>query len=218
MTTDNPSVPTWVSELARKWQEAIPKFLGGVKDSPSHDLKRMAKERMEAVEICREELLAAAKAAGAPTQAQARLEASKFSVLDMVAALRYAAEGRTNTVKPDLLANYLNKLAARRGELEAAAQSQPPALTQEQIIEVGNVLDHWEQLPNDIRGDPGFETLDNALKRLYTATIQCQPSAPDRSKMVEWLTNKLKHLKYNSQAKEAVADEIVAELERRWKR
>jgi len=44
----------------------------------------------------------------------------KFSVLDMVEALEYAAEGRTNSVKPDLLGNYLNKLIARRVEANRA--------------------------------------------------------------------------------------------------
>ena len=38
----------------------------------------------------------------------------KFSILDALEALEYAAEGRTNSVKPDLLANHLNKLAAHR--------------------------------------------------------------------------------------------------------
>lgn len=35
--------------------------------------------------------------------------------------------------------------------------------------EVGNVLDHWEQLSNDIRSDPGFSALDHALRLLYIA-------------------------------------------------
>lgn len=32
--------------------------------------------------------------------------------------------------------------------------------------EIGNVLDHWEQLPNDIRTDVGFESLESALVKL----------------------------------------------------
>jgi len=35
--------------------------------------------------------------------------------------------------------------------------------------EVGNVLDHWEQVPNDLREDPGYEPLHNALTKLYKA-------------------------------------------------
>ena len=34
---------------------------------------------------------------------------------------------------------------------------------------IGNVLDHWEQLPNDIRSDPGFTALDKCLEKLYRA-------------------------------------------------
>lgn len=35
--------------------------------------------------------------------------------------------------------------------------------------EIGNVLDHWEQLPNDFRSDPTFDALDKALQKLYNA-------------------------------------------------
>jgi hypothetical protein len=34
---------------------------------------------------------------------------------------------------------------------------------------IGNVLDHWEQVPNDLQGDPGYENLHEALKQLYRA-------------------------------------------------
>ena len=36
---------------------------------------------------------------------------------------------------------------------------------------IGNVLDRWEQLPNDIRNDPGFQELDHALGALHRAQI-----------------------------------------------
>jgi hypothetical protein len=38
--------------------------------------------------------------------------------------------------------------------------------------EIGNVLDHWEQLPNDFRSDPAFEALDAALQKLYKAVME----------------------------------------------
>jgi hypothetical protein len=44
----------------------------------------------------------------------------KFSILDALEALEYAGEGRTNSVKPDLLANFLNKRAANRAAVELA--------------------------------------------------------------------------------------------------
>jgi len=37
---------------------------------------------------------------------------------------------------------------------------------------IGNVLDRWEQLPNDLRSDPGFEALDNALIDLYNVIME----------------------------------------------
>jgi hypothetical protein len=36
---------------------------------------------------------------------------------------------------------------------------------------IGNVLDHWEQVPNDLRGDPGYEALHGAIKKLYECRI-----------------------------------------------
>ena len=38
---------------------------------------------------------------------------------------------------------------------------------------IGNVLDRWEGLPNDIRTDPGFHELDNALKQLWES-VECE--------------------------------------------
>ena len=43
--------------------------------------------------------------------------------------------------------------------------------------EVGNVLDHWEQLSNDIRSDPGFSALDHALRLLYIAVFPVSPTS-----------------------------------------
>ena len=34
---------------------------------------------------------------------------------------------------------------------------------------IGNVLDRWEQLPNDVRSDSGFAELDRALDKLWAA-------------------------------------------------
>lgn len=53
-------------ELVAKWREAITKLWDGVKDSPSHDLKRMIKERIEAVAVCANELEALLTAPPAP--------------------------------------------------------------------------------------------------------------------------------------------------------
>lgn len=39
---------------------------------------------------------------------------------------------------------------------------------------IGNVLVRWEQLPNDVRTDPGFEELDRALRALWDATESCE--------------------------------------------
>lgn len=51
--------------------------------------------------------------------AQERVDAAraKFDVHDMLSALAYASEGRANSVKPDLLANWINKAIANRSKL-----------------------------------------------------------------------------------------------------
>jgi hypothetical protein len=47
--------------------------------------------------------------------------------------------------------------------------------------EVGNVLDRWEQLPNDLRFDPGFEALNHALQNLYETVEAAPKEEPPRS-------------------------------------
>lgn len=39
---------------------------------------------------------------------------------------------------------------------------------------IGNVLDRWEQLPNDIRTDVGFEDLERALSDLNSRVTEEQ--------------------------------------------
>lgn len=38
--------------------------------------------------------------------------------------------------------------------------------------EVGNVLDHWDGTPNDIKTDPGIDSLARALRLLRAAAIR----------------------------------------------
>lgn len=45
-----------LTELPTLWREACANLQAGVKDSPSHDLKRLIKERCEAFTICADEL------------------------------------------------------------------------------------------------------------------------------------------------------------------
>lgn len=45
-------------------------------------------------------------------------------------------------------------------------------MTPELSIAIGNVIDRWDQIPNDIRSDPGFEELENALQKLYNIAIR----------------------------------------------
>ena len=47
-----------LEKLASTWESAVKELQEGVKDSPSHDLKRMIKERSEAFNICIKELRA----------------------------------------------------------------------------------------------------------------------------------------------------------------
>jgi hypothetical protein len=49
--------------------------------------------------------------------------------------------------------------------------------------EIGNVLDRWEMLCNDLRSDPGFELLDRALGKLYAVRVaqRLEPSGTLRS-------------------------------------
>lgn len=37
---------------------------------------------------------------------------------------------------------------------------------------IGNVIDHWEQLSNDIRWDAGFSALNNAIQILYEVQVE----------------------------------------------
>lgn len=37
---------------------------------------------------------------------------------------------------------------------------------------IGSVLDEWEALPNDIRGDVGFERMDRAMQQLYKVVVR----------------------------------------------
>ena len=59
-------------------------------------------------------------------------------------------------------------ITTRLDDLGYDAKLKSPVNTKDSRIEmsVGNVLDHWEQLPNDIRLDPGFENMDSALEDL----------------------------------------------------
>jgi Restriction alleviation protein Lar len=61
-------------------------------------------------------------------------------------------------------------IRALKGKFMPAAQPEPTGA--DVAREVGNVLDHWGQLPNDIACDPGFEAMGKALKRLYKAQTQ----------------------------------------------
>jgi hypothetical protein len=51
---------------------------------------------------------------------------------------------------------------------------------------IGNVIDRWEQLPNDIRSDVGFENLDEAIRILYevqvTRPLTSREAGPARGK------------------------------------
>ncbi len=53
-----------LSALVTTWREAIVKLKAGIEDSPSHDLKRMIKERAEAFTICADELERVLKESG----------------------------------------------------------------------------------------------------------------------------------------------------------
>jgi hypothetical protein len=42
-------------------------------------------------------------------------------------------------------------------------------MTEDMRKALGNVLDRWEQLPNDVRSDPGFDELEQAMQKLWHA-------------------------------------------------
>lgn len=57
-------------------------------------------------------------------------------------------------------------------QLRAVLAAQPVAAPPCPRKEVGNVLDNWDQLSNDIRSDPGFDRLNAALHELYDAVTR----------------------------------------------
>ena len=54
--------------------------------------------------------------------------------------------------------------------------------------EIGDVLDAWEQLSNDIRTDPGFEQLNNAIIQLYLLVAGRAKNRPNKKVLTaeEW--------------------------------
>ena len=62
-------------------------------------------------------------------------------------------------------------LTTRLEELGYEAKLKKLVETRDSMIDgaVGNLLDRWEMLPNDIRLDPGFEDMDSALEDLRRA-------------------------------------------------
>jgi len=90
-----------------------------------------------------------------------------------------AADGRCCK---DCDRTWLERAAALR-RLEAALSQQAqtrqtvrqPPEAQGLDAAIGNVLDHWEQVPNDLRDDPGYEGLHKALEKLYRVRIAVEP-------------------------------------------
>ena len=50
---------------------------------------------------------------------------------------------------------------ARKLEREWDVEQRKAGMAQK---ELGNILDHWDQLPNDIATDPSMDALNNAMK------------------------------------------------------
>ena len=88
-------------------------------------------------------------------------EAAALKLGDIILALEYAAEGRTNSVKPDLLGNYLNKLLALK--LESALIAQPCAPAERDVPTL---------------------TLDSGLQRARQLVRQLQKACPERDQLV----------------------------------
>jgi hypothetical protein len=64
---------------------------------------------------------------------------------------------------------------------EPQASEHPSKEMMDVWTHIGNVIDNWEQLPNDIRMDTGFDRLDKALSGLYHALRQPQASEPEET-------------------------------------
>lgn len=61
----------------------------------------------------------------------------------------------------------VGRTTAGKGGNDGAEQLRPPL--PDIRCEVGNVLDHWAQLPNDVRFSGDMDALNKAIEQLYNA-------------------------------------------------